>query len=101
VLDSWRDILAGPEPARVSCRDVQAFGLGGGVSADTRTDTGADMGAGAAMVLCREVLEGQGVLAATNLFVMEAGAWRMVHHHSGPIAALTGLGTDTPSGPMH
>lgn len=91
VLESWQAILAAPEPARVSCRDVLAYGLGPG-------DAG---GAEAAMVLCREVLEGQGVLAATNLFVREGGAWRMVHHHAGPIAALTGLGTETPEGPMH
>lgn len=92
VLESWQAILAAPDPARVSCRDVLAYGL----AADGTVGT-----AGAAMVLCREVLAGQGVLAATNLFVREAGAWRMIHHHAGPIAALTGLGTETPSGPMH
>jgi len=76
----------------VSCRDPQAYGLASGP---------AGAASQAALVLCREVLAGQGVLAATNLFVREAGAWRMVHHHSGPIAALTGLGSEPPSGPMH
>jgi hypothetical protein len=25
-------------------------------------------------------------LAATNVFVLEDGQWRMVHHHAGPLA---------------
>jgi len=32
--------------------------------------------------VCYEVLEG-GFLAATNVFVREDGAWRMVHHQAG------------------
>lgn len=37
----------------------------------------------AAFVTCMEVLDG-GQLAATNVFVREAGMWRLVHHQAGP-----------------
>jgi hypothetical protein len=40
-----------------------------------------------AVVLC---YEGGGVdpahLAATNVFVLEHGDWRMTHHHAGPLS---------------
>ena len=39
-----------------------------------------------ATVICEEELA-NGSLVATNLFVKESGAWRMVHHHTGPILA--------------
>jgi len=67
VLKSWRDILANPESPRVMCHDDQAF-LHGEV----------------ALVLCEEELD-TGHLIATNIFVREAGAWRMVHHQASPI----------------
>ncbi|HKT17154.1 MAG TPA: nuclear transport factor 2 family protein [Stellaceae bacterium] len=67
VLKSWRDILANPESPRVMCHDDQAF-LHGEV----------------ALVLCEEELDA-GHLIATNIFVREAGAWRMVHHQASPI----------------
>ena len=67
VMQSWRDILANPEPTHVMCHDDQAF-LYGDV----------------AIVLCEEELSG-GHLAATNIFVKEHGAWRMVHHQAGPL----------------
>ncbi len=37
-------------------------------------------------MICYEVL-GPNVLVATNVFLREDGAWRMVHHHAGPCAA--------------
>jgi ketosteroid isomerase-like protein len=39
----------------------------------------------AAFVTCHEVISGAR-LVATNVFVREDGAWRMVHHHSSSMA---------------
>lgn len=67
VMQSWRDILANPESPHVMCHDDRVL-LYGDV----------------AIVLCEEELD-TGHLAATNIFVHEAGRWRMVHHQAGPI----------------
>ena len=67
VLESWRTILSNPNQPRI---------VGGGASVTVFGD--------AAVVLCREVVSGSG-LYATNVFVREEGAWRMTHHHSGPV----------------
>jgi hypothetical protein len=67
VLESWRTILSNPNQPRI---------VGGGASVTVFGD--------AAVVLCREVVSGSG-LYATNIFVREEGAWRMTHHHSGPV----------------
>ena len=68
VLASWRDIMRAPQAPDVACRGDRAFLYG---------DT--------AIVLCEELI-GDAVLAATNLFVREAGSWRLAHHQSGQIA---------------
>jgi hypothetical protein len=39
----------------------------------------------AGFVVCHEVLP-EGVLVATNVFVREDGAWKVVHHQAGPVA---------------
>jgi ketosteroid isomerase-like protein len=70
VLDSWRNILSNPAQARI---------VTGGASA---TVIGT-----AAIVVCRELVGGS-PLAATNVFVLEDGAWKLLHHHSGPVAAI-------------
>jgi ketosteroid isomerase-like protein len=67
ILASWRGILANPDSPRAACHDEEVF-LWGEV----------------AMVICEEALPGN-TLTATNLFVREDGAWRMVHHHAGPV----------------
>lgn len=67
VLHSWHDILANPEAPHVMCHDDRAFLYG-------------DF----AIVICEEELSGSH-LAATNIFVREGGAWRMVHHQASPI----------------
>ena len=36
-----------------------------------------------AVVLCYEKTDGS-YLTATNVFVLEDGMWRMIHHHAGP-----------------
>jgi len=70
VLESWAQILERPPPAPMTCANARVQLLG---------DT--------ALVLC---YEGSGDnpshLAATNVFVLEAGAWRLVHHHAGPLS---------------
>ncbi|MCC7017004.1 MAG: nuclear transport factor 2 family protein [Rhodospirillales bacterium] len=75
IMESWRGILsAGPgdrrRTAAIRCVRPEAFLLGD-----------------AAWVACYEILP-NGVLVATNIFVPEDGAWRMVHHHAGPAPAV-------------
>ena len=66
VMESWLAILANPASPDVRCLGAEAH-----VVAD------------AAYVLCYELIP-QGSLVATNIFVRENGAWRMMHHQSGP-----------------
>jgi ketosteroid isomerase-like protein len=67
ILESWRGILANPDSPRAACHDEEVF-LWGTIG----------------MVICEEELPGN-TLTATNLFIKEDGAWRMVHHHAGPV----------------
>jgi ketosteroid isomerase-like protein len=70
VLRAWRDILEHQPGLELSGQEprVQLFG-----------DT--------AIVYCYEAASDQPAhLAATNVFVLEGPAWRMVHHHAGPLA---------------
>jgi len=68
VVESWRRILlGGGAPDSVRCQRPIAHVIG-------------DVG----WVICEEILPG-GRLAATNLFVREGAAWRMVHHQASPI----------------
>lgn len=68
VLRSWRDILGNPGAPRIRCRNETAV-LHGEIG----------------LVLCHEVLP-DGLLVATNLFVRENDAWKMIHHQAGPLA---------------
>jgi hypothetical protein len=68
VVASWRRLLANPASPAVRCRDARAFILGT-----------------AGFVVCHEVLP-EGVLVATNVFIREDGAWKVVHHQAGPVA---------------
>jgi hypothetical protein len=67
VMESWQMILRTP-PA-LSFTDAEAC----------------DWGA-AGLVLCRERVAGT-TLVASNLFVLEDDAWRMVHHQATPLGA--------------
>jgi ketosteroid isomerase-like protein len=71
VLESWKRILREPMPFEMRCDRPTVLFFGN-----------------AAVVTC---YEGNGSrpahLAATNAFVLEDGAWRMVHHHAGPLSA--------------
>jgi ketosteroid isomerase-like protein len=69
VMASWEAILTNPNAPRVACFDERVFLYG---------DT--------ALVLCEEELAG-GTLAASNLFVRENDAWRIVHHQAGQIVS--------------
>ncbi len=68
VIGSWRDILRSPERPDVTCQEPYAIVPG-------------DHG----HVLCIELVGGT-ALSASNHFRYVNGAWRMVHHQSGPIA---------------
>ncbi len=83
VMESWDGILSNPEAPSVDCRGARAHLLG-------------ELG----VVLCYEII-GRSVLTATNLFLREDGAWRMVHHHAGPCgAAPAELAEEPPEEPM-
>lgn len=67
VMESWEAIFSHGPPS-IESRDAHAHVHGE-----------------AALVTCYEVLP-EGLLAATNFFVREDGAWKLVHHHAGPAA---------------
>lgn len=80
VMESWRMILTG-ESAAIECRDPHPFVQGS-----------------FAWVTCSEVLA-TNLLAATNIFALEAAGWRMVHHHASPVAQA--VRPSGPTGPVH
>ena len=83
VMASWRGVLENPRSPIVRCVEPTAH-----VLADT------------AFVICYEALGGA-KLAATNVFVREDGAWRLVHHQAGPVASqATTDEDDDPAGPV-
>ena len=69
VLASWHNILENPNQPRIVIGGAQVVFTGD-----------------AAIVLCRELVAGA-PLSATNVFVQEGGAWKLVHHQSGGVAA--------------
>jgi ketosteroid isomerase-like protein len=78
VMASWRAILARPDTPMV--RPVVRVAVVAGA---------------AAYVICGEAVEGRATgLVATNTFVREDGGWRMIHHHSGPVARPIGAEVD-------
>ncbi len=68
VMESWRVILESANRPAIHSHGPRAFIYGA-----------------MAFVVCYEELD-QGFLVATNVFVREDGAWRMVHHQAGPTA---------------
>ena len=70
VLASWRGILENPAAPNIRVADPVVHRMGG-----------------TALVFCSEVVDGS-PLAATNVFVLEGDAWRMTHHHAGPVTLL-------------
>lgn len=69
VVATWHGILANPGTPSISCEIPQAMPL--------TAESG--------LVICFERLA-DAVLAATNLFVLERGVWRLVLHQAGPAA---------------
>jgi hypothetical protein len=78
VLSSWHDIMTSETPPTASYRNDKAF-----IHGTT------------AVVVCEELVDGN-VLAATNIFVDERGAWRLVHHQAGPIVPRKVAPVDSP-----
>ena len=74
VIESWRAILANPEAPGVMVHDDRAF-----------------LYADLAIVQCEEELE-TGLLVATNMFIREGGAWKMIHHQASPLIVRSGDG---------
>ena len=68
VMASWEAIFEGGRAPPIRCEGEEPHLLGS-----------------TAYVTCFERI-GAESLAATNLFVLEDGAWRLVHHHAGPVA---------------
>ncbi len=68
VRESWHAILTGSNRPAIESLAATVFAYG---------DT--------AFVICYESLD-EGLLIATNVFVREEGAWKMVHHQAGPSA---------------
>lgn len=76
--------LRGREAVMTSLQNI--FGGGGAPATITCVHaTPHVLGPYAAFVVCHERVPG-GDLAATNLFVREAGRYRLVHHQASPIA---------------
>jgi ketosteroid isomerase-like protein len=70
VLESWQQILTGNPPFQMRCDHARAQIFGN-----------------TAIVIGYEANDDQPAhLAVTNLFVLEAGQWLMVHHHASPLA---------------
>jgi ketosteroid isomerase-like protein len=82
VLESWARILEG-SAGRVACLDPIPNVMGD-----------------AAFVTCGESV-GNNLLAATNVFVREGGAWRLVHHHASAVARAYMKEGPRPSDPVH
>lgn len=89
VLRSWRQILGSPTAPTVMCQRTEVRRYGS-----------------TAVVACFELVGERAtekakrpvaILAATNVFVLERGQWRLVHHHASPIA--TEVDDEPPSVP--
>jgi ketosteroid isomerase-like protein len=76
VLASWRSILGGPGSPPITCSDADAHVYGD-----------------SAFVICIEHIPAV-ELIATNVFVREDGAWRMVHHHASSFARAVAMERD-------
>jgi len=75
VMASWELIFKNSGPHQIKCTNERVY-----LTADS------------AYVVCNEVFP-EGQLVATNIFVIEDGLWRMVHHQAGP-SAVSGQGDE-------
>jgi ketosteroid isomerase-like protein len=83
VMASWRSILEGGSRPPVRCSHPVASVLGD-----------------SAFVVCGESIPGA-ELVATNIFVREDGAWKLVHHQAGPVHRTRSEPTRPPSGMLN
>ncbi len=83
VMASWRAILDNPKRP-----DISSVGGAVKVYGDT------------AVVTCYETVGG-GYLVATNIFIREAGAWKLVHHQAGPTPPPTLETSDAAAPAVH
>lgn len=65
VMRSWQAILGSPNSPKIKCRNPEAR-----------------LNGTTAYVVCYEEVA-QGFLVATNIFVREDDAWKVVHHQAG------------------
>lgn len=72
VLESYAAIFANPSQAKI---------IVGGESVTIAGD--------AAVVVCHELVAGAPIVA-TNVFRLEGGAWKVIHHHAGQVLANFG-----------
>ncbi|MEO8559189.1 MAG: nuclear transport factor 2 family protein [Rhodospirillales bacterium] len=79
VIASWRGILANPAQGAIMCSDERTM-----INGNT------------AVVICTESIAGS-LLVATNVFVHEDNAWRLVHHQGGPMPAQGERGAKNPT----
>lgn len=71
VMGSWRSIMESATCPEVVCEKATAHVLGD-----------------SAFVVCEERVDGGAdLLVATNIFVREAGGWKLAHHQAAPVAA--------------
>lgn len=86
VMASWKAILGdlpGGDAPEVSCADPRAMVRG-------------ELG----FVVCVEMV-GPHKLLATNVFVLEDGQWRVVHHHAAPVYAEEAPLDETPEASLN
>ncbi len=82
VMMSWQQIFENTSTHDIRSINARAYTLG-------------DM----AYVVCNEVFP-EGQLIATNIFLLEDGKWRMVHHQAGPDNQM-GLATAALTNSVH
>ena len=81
VMASWKSLMANENSPSITCRAPRARIIG---------ETG--------VVVCYELL-GSSVLVATNIFVKDGTAWKMVHHQAGPCRGLPDDLSEEPEAP--
>lgn len=68
ILSSWESMLRNSVPINIKPVNEKAY-----ITGDT------------AYVICTEILD-EAELLATNIFTMEQGIWKLIHHHAGLFA---------------
>jgi hypothetical protein len=83
VMASWRGILEGAAAPAIRFSLAGSFVYGE-----------------FAFVVCYEQV-GSNVLVATNIFLSQGGAWKMIHHQAGPTVARPTRTEDEPASRVH